>query len=130
MSSPVGLVTLVGSKEQKFVGSYGMGEADGMPRDLSFCSYTILGDSPFVVPDMTRDRRFEANPFVTGAFHLRYYAGAPILSEASGHRIGTVCVIDKSARAETSPAQRALLTDLAKMAATLLEEKVSPPVCA
>ena len=129
-SSPIGLVTLVGDKEQKFIGSHGLEGVDGMPRDLSFCSHTILGSGPFVVPDMTRDSRFEANPFVTGAFHVRYYAGAPILSGASGHHIGTVCIIDKSARAETSPAQRALLTDLAKMAVTLLEEKVSSPVCA
>ena len=129
-SSPIGLVTLFGSIEQKFIGSHGLEGVDGMPRDLSFCSHTILGNDPLVVPDMTRDSRFEANPFVTGAFHVRYYAGAPILSEASGQHVGTVCIIDKSARAETSPAQRALLTDLAKMAFTLLEEKVSSPVSA
>ncbi len=129
-SSPIGVVTLVGSREQKFIGSYGLEGVDGMPRDLSFCSHTILGDGPFVVPDMTRDNRFKANPFVTGPFHVRYYAGAPIVSKANGHHIGTVCVIDIAARAETSPAERALLTDLAQMAGTLLEEKVSSSVCA
>ena len=96
-SSPIGLVTLVGSKELKFIGSYGLDGVDGVPRDLSFCSHTILGYGPFVVPDMTRDSRFEANLFVSGDFHVRYYAGAPILSEASGYPIGTVCVIDMSA---------------------------------
>ena len=72
-----------------------------------------------------RDSRFDGNALVTGAFGLRYYAGAPIVSETTGHRLGALCVIDTAARADTSPAQRALLTDLAKMVATLLEEKVA-----
>jgi diguanylate cyclase (GGDEF)-like protein len=122
-ASPIGLVTLVAKDAQYFSGNFGMEEIEGTPRDVSFCAHTILGDEPLVVGDATLDSRFNENALITGDFGLKYYAGAPIIS-ASGHRLGALCIIDKSARAETSPAQRALLTDLAKMAANLLEDKV------
>ena len=124
-SAPIGLVSLVGRDEQRFAGNFGLEGVDRTGRDVSFCAHTILGDDPFVVPDATRDSRFEQNALVTGDLGLRYYAGAPIISETTGHRLGALCIIDKSARTETSQAQRALLTDLAKMAAMLLEEKAT-----
>ena len=127
-SSQIGLVTLVGQNEQRFAGNFGLEGVEGTGRDVSFCAHTILGDEPFVVPDATRDSRFEQNVQVTGDIGVRYYAGAPIVSETTGHKLGAVCVVDTSARGETSPAQRALLTDLAKMAATLLEEKVTSSI--
>ena len=124
-ASPIGLVSLVASERQYFAGSFGLDEVDSTGRDVSFCAHTILGEEPFVVPDAMQDDRFKDNAFVTGAFGLRYYAGAPIVSESTGHRLGALCVIDKAPRTETNPAQRALLADLAKMVATLLEEKVT-----
>ena len=126
--APIGLVSLVGQDEQRFAGNFGLDGIDGTGRDVSFCAHTILGDDPFVVPDASRDGRFSENALVTGDLGLRYYAGAPIISETTGHHLGAVCVIDRSARSETSQAQRALLTDLAKMAASLLEEQASESV--
>jgi diguanylate cyclase (GGDEF)-like protein len=124
-SAPIGLVSLVASDRQYFAGSFGLDEVDSTGRDVSFCAHTILGDEPFVVPDAMQDDRFKDNVLVTGAFALRYYAGAPIFSQSTGHRLGALCVIDQSPRTETNAAQRALLADLAKMVATLLEEKVA-----
>ena len=125
MSVPIGLVSLVGRDEQRFAGNFGLEGMESTDRDISFCAHTILGDEPFVVPDATRDARFDENPVVTGDFGLRYYAGAPIFSVTTGHRLGALCVIDKSPRAETTPAERALLTDLAQMAAELIEENMA-----
>jgi GAF domain-containing protein len=126
-SAPIGLVSLVGRNDQHFPGRYGLEGVESTPRDVSFCAHTILGDDPLIVPDATRDTRFEESPLVTGDLGLRYYAGAPIISMITGHRLGAVCVVDTAARAETTPAQRALLTDLAKMAAMLLDEKAASP---
>ena len=128
MSAPIGLVSLVGQDEQRFAGNFGLEGMDSIARSGSLCAHTILGDDPFVVPDATRDSRFAQNALVTGDFGLRYYAGAPIISETTGHRLGALCVIDKSARAETSQAQHALLTDLAHMAARLLDEKMASSI--
>jgi diguanylate cyclase (GGDEF)-like protein len=122
MSTSIGLVSIVGRDEQRFTGNFGLeGMADSR-RDISFCAHTIMGDEPFVVPDATCDVRFEDNPLVTGELGLRYYAGAPIISETTGHRLGALCVIDRTKRPRTSPAERALLTGLAKMVALLIEE--------
>jgi diguanylate cyclase (GGDEF)-like protein/PAS domain S-box-containing protein len=124
-STPIGLVSLVGRDEQRFAGNFGLEGVDSTGRDVSFCAHTILGDEPFVVPDATRDIRFEKNANVTGDFGLRYYAGAPIISPTTGLPLGALCVVDRTSRATTSPAERALLTDLAKMAATLIEQKMA-----
>jgi diguanylate cyclase (GGDEF)-like protein len=123
-TAPIGLVSFVGRDEQRFGGIFGLDGVGSTKRDVSFCAHTILGDEPFVVPDATRDVRFAANPLVAGEMGVRYYAGAPIISKTTGHRLGSVCIIDTSARTETTSAERALLTDLAKMAANLLEDNM------
>src|ERR1700749_112061 len=53
-------------------------QADQSPREYSFCSHAILKPHEMlIVPDATKDPRFAANPSVTGAPNIRFYAGAP-----------------------------------------------------
>ncbi len=120
--SPVSLISLILRDEQHFIGNFGTPDMDPVGRDISPCGYTILGDEPLVVADATQDERFAQNVLVTGGFGLRYYAGAPILCRSTRHRLGSLCVIDRQVRPTTSPAQRALLTDLAEMVASLIED--------
>ena len=47
---------------------------------MAFCSYTILGIEPMVIPDAMADERFAANPLVTGETNIRFYAGAPLVT--------------------------------------------------
>jgi signal transduction histidine kinase len=68
-------------------------ERSEVPRDLSFCSHTILQKNTLVVPNATLDDRFSGNPAVTGGAQIRFYAGTPIVS-SKGYNIGTVCVCD------------------------------------
>lgn len=123
--APIGLVSLVGRDEQRFAGNFGLDGVDGTGRDVSFCAHTILGNAPLVVPDTRRDARFRDNPLVTGRLAIRYYAGAPIVSESTGHRLGALCVMDRTGRPDTGEAQRAVLTDLAQMAALILEDRLA-----
>ena len=60
-------------------------------------NYTIMAPQPFVVDDATRDARFAGNPLVTGAPHVRFCAGLPLL-DAGRHPLGTVCVLDREPR--------------------------------
>ena len=76
-----------------------------VPRDVSFCGHTIVGDI-LVVPDTGRDERFIDNPFVIGEPHVRFYAGTSVAID--GHHVGTLCVMDTRPRTFLSDERRAL----------------------
>ena len=93
---PVALVSLVDDERQWFKACVGL-DASAAPRDTAFCAFAILGAETMVVPDATRDERFADNPLVTGAPHIRFYAGHPIRAPG-GEAVGTLCVIDHRPR--------------------------------
>lgn len=72
-------------------------EGDAASRDLGFCSHAILEPDVMVVPDAAEDPRFADNPFVTGDFGLRFYAGVPIHG-ASGQPVGALGLVDTKPR--------------------------------
>lgn len=117
---PIALITLVGRDQQTFLAKCGV-DANGTSRKDAFCSYTILGDTPFVVPDATQDERFAANPLVTGDMHIRFYAGAP-LTVRPGIAIGALCLIDTKPR-EFTEADAARLKMLGNLAVNELRRR-------
>ena len=104
---PIALITVIDSNRQWFKGKTGTTETDNS-RELSFCGHTMLQDEVLVVEDATNDDRFFDNPFVTGDFNIRFYAGAPIVSE-DGFKLGTVCIYDTKKRKISSAKRNALL---------------------
>lgn len=92
---PIVLISLVDVHRQWFKAKCGL-DASETSRDVAFCAHTILQADPLIVPDATQDLRFQSNPLVKGDFHLRFYAGAPIVVD--GQRIGTLCCIDRKPR--------------------------------
>ncbi|WP_420335267.1 PAS-domain containing protein [Roseibium sp.] len=97
---PIALVSLVGEEEQWFKARCGL-DVDGTARDVSFCQHAIQSDDLFVIPDALEDPRFKDNPLVTGAPHIRFYAGYP-LSIDGKNRLGTLCVIDREPQNPTA----------------------------
>ena len=91
-----------------------------IPRDTSFCSFTILNDEVLVVKDTKKDKRFFDNPHVTGGYKIGFYAGAPIIT-SDGYKIGTVCGLDKIAKAQFKPEQIKALKIIAHQVSALLE---------
>lgn len=81
-------------------------------RAFSFCAHAILQPDLLVVPDARRDARFARNPLVTGEPHIRFYAGAPLIT-TEGFGLGSLCVIDRIPRRLTD-AQAAVLRLLAR----------------
>lgn len=96
--TPVAFVSLVERDEQRFIAREGS-DIRGTPRSVSFCAHAMLGSDEMVVPDATRDPRFANNELVTGAEHVRFYAGAPLVSP-EGVPLGSLCVIDREPRPE------------------------------
>ncbi|WP_199098992.1 PAS domain S-box protein [Dyella sp. ASV21] len=119
--APIALLTLVDDKRQWFKANIGLEEVKETSRDVAFCSYTILDDDLFVVPDALEDPRFADNPLVTGAPYIRFYAGAPI-TLADGMHMGALCVIDREPR-QLSREHAAILSELARAATEALEQR-------
>ena len=82
-------------------------------REAAFCNHTILGDAIFEVPDASADPDFRNNPLVTGAPHIRYYAGAPIRFD--DFKLGALCLIDPAPRPPMKERERRILNDLASI---------------
>jgi diguanylate cyclase (GGDEF)-like protein len=109
---PIALVAFMDA-ERNFLKARGSLPFSDSPRDISFCGHTILDDAPTVVRDTLEDERFRESPLVHDGPKVRFYAGAPLVMP-SGHRIGTVCLIDTKPR-EFSEDDAERLQDLASI---------------
>ena len=84
--APIALISLIDGDRQWFKSRVGMQiHAIRTPHRL------------MLVNDATKDERFADNPLVTGDPNIRFYAAAPLVT-ATGHALGTLCVIDQVPR--------------------------------
>jgi two-component sensor histidine kinase len=91
---PIVLVSLVDESREWFKSTVGTDIIE-IDREHGFCAHGILekDDAPFTVVDSLADPRFATHPFVVGGPKLRFYCGAPLITQ-SGHKIGMLCVHD------------------------------------
>jgi GAF domain-containing protein len=115
---PIALMTLVDERRQWFKSRKGF-SATETPREISFCTHTIMDTKPLVVKDAQQDERFRDNPIVTDEPGVRFYAGAPLIT-SDGHALGTICVADTQPR-ELSHSQVSALETLARQAVSQME---------
>ena len=94
--TPVSMVSLVDADRQWFKSKVGTTDSE-TPRDISFCGHGILETDLMVVADAHYDERFFDSPLVTGPPHVRFYAGAPLIT-LDGLALGMLCVIDHEPR--------------------------------
>lgn len=107
---PVALFSLIDGNRQWYKSGVGVDVCE-TSREQAFCAHAILEDRPLVVADAASDARFADNPLVTGAPHIRFYAGVPIRS-SGGLAIGTLCAIGDEARVLTAD-ELCIMIDLA-----------------
>jgi GAF domain-containing protein len=119
--TPIALISLLDSDRQWFKAKVGI-EVEQTARSEAFCSHAIMHpDDVFVVPDALQDERFKCNPLVEGDPHIRFYAGASIMTP-DGYALGTVCAIDREPR-ELSTSQQLSLAMLARLIGHFLDSR-------
>lgn len=118
--APVALVSLVEDDRQWFKARVGVDMCE-TPISQSVCQHGMAGTEMLIIPDLTADPRTAANTLVTEDPHIRFYAGAPLVTPA-GVTIGMLCVIDVAIRPEgLSEEQAQVLSALARQVVAQLE---------
>ncbi|MEF2553369.1 HWE histidine kinase domain-containing protein [Aurantimonas sp. A2-1-M11] len=120
--TPIAVVNFVSDTRQFFKAEVGLGVRE-TPVDISFCRHALLAEEMMIVPDATRDPRFDGNPLVHGEPYLRFYAGV-LVKSAEGLPLGTMCVLDHMPR-ELDDHQIRTLRLLARQVSTQLELRLS-----
>ena len=118
---PIALISLVDAARLWFKSRVGI-DAESMPRQETFCGLALMSDGALVLPDATKDDVFCTNALVTGDPGVRFYAGAPLITD-DGYRIGTLCLIDTAPRHNFDDPKVAQLRDLAALVVDALERR-------
>src|SRR4028119_1119547 len=117
--APVAVISLVDDRRQWFKAEIGLDVRETALVE-SICAQAIHQPGLFVVPDASKDQRFDNNPLVQGAPHLRFYAGAR-LETPEGLPLGALCVLDTKPREGLTEAQRFSLSALARQVMAQME---------
>jgi PAS domain S-box-containing protein len=116
--TPYAAITFVDGTRSFYKATVGFTD-DGTLGASGICNDTAHQSDLFVVADASQDERCARHPLVTGPTHVRFCAGAPLIT-ADGHTLGTLCVFDRTPRQLTKEQCDALLV-LASEVVTELE---------
>lgn len=120
---PIALISLIDENRQWFKSKVGL-EANETPREFAFCAHAIQNPNElFIISNAMDDNRFNTNPLVLSDPNIRFYCGAPLVTD-EGYALGTLCVIDREPRV-LNPQQLAALEALRRNVVTAFELKKS-----
>jgi PAS domain S-box-containing protein len=120
--APIAMITLL-DEETQWVKVKKGSAIEKMPLENSFCRHAIKSNHLFIINDTHADKRFCSHPLVTSGPKIKFYAAAPLTTQ-SGHRIGTLCVMDHKSH-DVTDQQKLILKILAKHAISVMELKLT-----
>lgn len=115
---PVVMINLLDYQSAWTVANFGFDNVR-VDRCDSFCEHSMAAKTFFEISDTTQDQRVRGNAFVTGAPHVRYYAGQPLFNQR-GFRLGTFALYGFKPRT-LSAHEIEHLERCAKLAISLIE---------
>ncbi|GKY98632.1 hypothetical protein MPSEU_000819900 [Mayamaea pseudoterrestris] len=87
-----------------------------VPRKDTFCGHVIVSKQDcFIVPDASKNPRFERSAYVTAENGVRFYAACPLKSP-EGFNIGTFCIVDIVPRDSFTSDDQEALKDFSRLA--------------
>ena len=112
--APLAMVNFIDADRQYFAGLYApsLVQAGSLPpgapvpagdparvmaRDHGWCPHVVARRLPLVLDDVCDYPRFAGNPVVDEA-GIRSYLGAPLIDQATGIALGTICIVDREPR--------------------------------
>jgi adenylate cyclase len=117
---PFAYISFIDDKRRWLKARYGLRpELTDVPREMTICATTICGTEVLLVPDMTRDPRFEHSPTAMADPPCRFYCGLPLITD-EGYALGALCVMDFERR-ELNFEQIEALRRLSRQVMTQLE---------
>lgn len=126
LDCPIAHISVVEEDKQWYKSVVGIDLSD-MPKDNSFCTHTIMSDSPMVITDLSKDPKFSEHPMVAeGGPQARFYAGVPLVL-SSGYRFGSLCALDLVPHEMPSDQLLVVLEHLGKSVVAALEKAPAAP---
>ncbi len=117
---PIALLSTVDRNRLLFSAAIGIDSAES-EREQAFCSYVLLEPEMQVVSDVWEDPRFAGNPLIAADPPIRFFAGAPLLSQ-EGYALGTLCALDRQPK-RLSPSQLSSFDALSRSVAAMLDAR-------
>jgi EAL domain-containing protein (putative c-di-GMP-specific phosphodiesterase class I) len=91
-----------------------------LPRVGSIFDMVLAADGPVVIPDLSRDARFEGRDQMIRHIHIASVAGVPVRA-ASGEVLGSLTIFGVQPRRPMAADELRMLESLAEMASSQLE---------
>ncbi|MBD2108620.1 GAF domain-containing protein [Nodosilinea sp. FACHB-13] len=120
---PIALISLIDESRGWFKSAHGF-DIQEVQRNDTICSLALLSNEVLVIADTRQDERLACNPFVQSEPGLRFYAGAPLITE-DGFVLGTLCLLDTQPHAPLTDEQQTVLSNLAALVIDELELRLA-----
>jgi two-component system sensor histidine kinase/response regulator len=92
-ATPMAFIGFIDEQRQWFKACTGFNLPD-VPRELAFCSHTILEREALVAEQIAKDDRFRDNDLLHRRMGIQFYAATPLISP-DGHALGTIAVLHR-----------------------------------